>query len=106
MNSVPQTITDEMWETLDSVSDETGEQELSNRYILKYEGWSPSCFPAAVTSEGAMRSYAVGHSDAVLQEWRQAMRKRGYRATSEEAHDSNLGLYGVTYALYEKVGKK
>ena len=99
---VPASITNEMWEVLDSISDEVGEQPIEDRYLLKYEGWSPSCFPSSIRTEGAMRNYASERTPSVLREWDSNMRKRGYVPTQERAYDDHLGLYGVTYALYRR----
>ena len=93
-------------DTLDQISDESGEFELNGptgqQYVLKYEGWSPTCIPVAYTaSEQSMKDYGVRQSSKIHREWDNEMHKRGYRAVYHE-HDEHLGLYGVTYALYRR----
>jgi len=88
-----------MWQTLDEISDETGELEL-NGYILKYEGWSASCFPPRLP-ENFFVSYAIRQSPKIHKEWNAEMQKRGYKSVTLE-HNKNLGLYGITYALYKR----
>lgn len=95
-------IVEEMWELLNQVSDETGEQRLKGGYVLKYEGWSSICIPTRYKNEEAMRNYGTRQSDKILTEWRRVMIRRGYGVV-EEGHDERLGLYGVTYALYRRV---
>ena len=94
------TIPKEMWEILDQISDETGEHQLDNNYILRYEGWSPSCFPPKLP-ENFFVNYAIRQSPKIHKEWSAEMTKRGYKAIMI-GHDENLALYGVTYALYRR----
>jgi len=96
---IPEHIDEQMWNALDEVSDETGELELDG-HILKYEGWSPSCFPSKLP-ENFFVSYAIRQSSKIHKEWNAEMQKRNYKLVIAD-HDENLGLYGVTYALYQR----
>ena len=98
---IPKHIDEQMWKTLDEISDETGELELDS-YILKYEGWSSSCFDLRFKYEESMRNYAAGQSPKIHKERNAIMRRRGYKAVTL-GHDEHLALYGLTYALYKKV---
>ena len=71
---------------------------------MKYEGWSSSCFPPKLP-ENFFVSYAIRQSPKIHKEWNAEMTKRGYRPVTL-GHDENLGLYGVTYALYKKGASK
>ena len=94
------TIPKEMWEILDQISDETGELQLNEHHVLRYEGWSPSCFPPKLP-ENFFVNYAIRQSPKIHKEWNAEMNKRGYK-TIMTGHDENLSLYGCTYALYKK----
>ena len=98
--TVPKEIDQQMQETLDEVSDETGELQLNDAWLLKYEGWSASCFPPKLP-ENFFVSYAIRQSPKIHREWNAEMKQRGYKAI-ELGHDENLSLYGVTYALYKR----
>ena len=97
---IPKEIDEQMWETLDEISDETGELELSEHWMLKYEGWSPECFPPKLP-ENFFVNYAIRQSPKIHREWNVEMTRRGYKAVMLD-HDEHLGLYGVTYALYKR----
>ena len=99
--TVPKEIDQAMWEVLDQISDETGHTLLNNQYLLKYEGWSPSCFPPKLP-ENFFVSYAIRQSPKIHKEWNAEMTKRGYKVVLAD-HDEHLALYGCTYALYKKV---
>lgn len=43
----------------------------------------------------------VGQSPKIHKEWNAEMTKRRYKAAMI-GHDVHLGLYGVTYALYQR----
>ena len=101
---IPKTIDEQMWETLDDISDEAGEFQLDERWLLKYEGWSAGCFPPRLKTEEAMINYAIRQSPKIHKEWNTELTKRGYKALMI-GHDEHLGLYGVTYALYRRVTK-
>ena len=98
---IPKTIDEQVWKTLDEVSDETGELKLDG-YVLKYEGWSASCFDLRFKYDESMRNYASRQSPKIHREWNAEMTKRGYKAVML-GHDEHLGLYGVTYALYRRI---
>ena len=97
---IPKRIEQQMWEVLDEISDETGELQLNKDWLLKYEGWSPSCFPPKLP-ENFFVNYAIRQSPKIHKEWNTKMTKRRYKAI-ELGHDEHLGLYGVTYALYKR----
>ena len=99
---IPKAIDQAIWETLDQISDETGELQLNEakRWLLKYEGWSASCFPPKLP-ENFFVNYAIRQSPKIHKEWNAEMTKRGYKPI-ELGHDEHLGLYGVTYALYKR----
>lgn len=97
---IPKHIDQQMWETLEQVSDETGELKLDEHWLLKYEGWSPTCFPSTLP-ENFWINYATRHSPKIHKEWNVELQNRGYKAVMF-GYDEHLGLYGVTYALYQK----
>ena len=97
---IPEDINTQMWNILDEISDEVGHTHLGNNYVLKYEGWSPSCFPPTLP-ENFFVNYAIRQSPKIHKEWNAEMTKRGYKAI-ELGHDEHLGLYGITYALYRR----
>ena len=99
--TVPKEIDAQMWSALDEVSDETGELQLNDDWILKYEGWSASCFPPKLP-ENFFVSYAIRQSPKIHKEWNAEMTKRNYKPILV-GHDEHLGLYGVTYALYRRI---
>ena len=101
--TVPKEIDQQMREVLDQISDETGHTLLNNQYLLKYEGWSASCFPPKLP-ENFFVNYAIRQSPKIHKEWNTEMTKRGYKAVML-GHDENLGLYGVTYVLYKRTTK-
>jgi len=87
-------------EVLDQISDETGERKLDENWLLKFEGWSPNCFPSKLP-QNFWIAYAIKQAPKIYKEWNAEMSRRGYKAVMLE-HDEHLGLYGVTYALYHK----
>ncbi len=103
-------IPDEIWykvyRILDSVSDECGEEELSNGDILRYEGWSANCF-SDINDEfdGDEEDYAASRSpDIVNNDWRPKMAKK--RCKLIESGYEPGGLYGVTWAVFTRVRRK
>ena len=94
----PKHIRDYFQEILNDVSDETG-QTTRGRYLLKYEGWSPGCFPSHLKHDDAMYNYAARQTPKIVKEWQQQLPnykllELGYQET---------GLYGVTFAIFERV---
>jgi hypothetical protein len=111
-----------VWNTLEEVSDESGEDDLEGGYLLKYEGWSGVCVEGVcekveaeqkregIDSEGedaeekreeAFSEYAEEQSYKIIDdEWKPELEKRGYRFING-AYDSG-GLYGITWALFKK----
>jgi len=84
-------------EILEEVSDETGEEEFGNGFLLKYEGWSPTCFPKNLP-ESEYESYAEDKTEEILKEWKRDLAKRGYYFL--DGGYLRSGLYGVTWALF------
>ena len=97
---IPKHIDEQMWNTLDEISDEVGELELDEHWLLKYEGWSANCFPPKLP-ENLFVNYTIRQSPKIHKEWSAEMKQRGYKPITL-GHDENLGLYGITYALYKR----
>ena len=103
--TIPKHIDEQMWQTLDEISDEIGHTPLGDDYVLFFEGWSPECFPSFVGGdEQDMINYAIDFAPKVHREWNAKMRPMGYKRVLH-GHDENLGLYGITYALYKRSTK-
>jgi len=98
---IPEDIDTQMWKALDEISDEVGHIPLGNNYVLFFEGWSPECFPSFVENEQDMIDYAIDFAPKIWKEWNDKMLPLGYKCITHE-HNENLGLYGVTYALYRR----
>ena len=100
---IPKAIDEQMWKALDQISNEVGHTPLGDNYVLFFEGWSPECFPSFVSGgdEQDMIDYAIDFAPKVHKEWKVKMHKQGYRCVLT-GHDEHLGLYGVTYALYQR----
>ena len=101
-------ISDETWteiyKILDRVSDECNEEELSNGDILKFEGWSPNCFPEAVEDEDDSENYARSQSpDIIEKDWLPQMKRRRCRLITSGFEPG--GLYGVTWALFRRISR-
>jgi len=94
---IPQNVRDYFQEILNEVSDEVG-QETKGRYLLKYEGWSPNCFPAHLRHDEAMFNYATRQTPKIVKEWQQSLPR--YKLL-ESDHQEETGLYGVTYAIFQ-----
>ena len=100
---IPEHIDSQMWEALDQISDETGHMPLGDNYVLFFEGWSLECFPSYIIGrdEQDLLDYASDFAPKIHKEWSAKMRKSGYKCALR-GHDEHLGLYGVTYALYQR----
>ena len=96
---IPQNVRDYFQETLDEISDETG-QETKGRYLLKYEGWSPSCFPPHLKHDNALYNYAARQTPKIIKEWQQAL---PHYKLLESGYIEEQGLYGVTYAILQSL---
>ena len=114
-------IINSLWDILGEVSDETGEEELGEGYLLKYEGWSEICFIQILPNlqielrrkninvksrksikeiEEDFYKYAEVESYKIIEdEWKPGLEKRGYLFI-EGGYD-NGGLYGRTWALFK-----
>lgn len=121
--TVPPETWTQVWETLNQISGEAGEEKLEGCHFLKYEGWGGACVEAVwqevweqqrargadVESaqaeeerEAACSQYAEEQSYMIVDhEWKPALRRRGYRLVDGGYEDG--GLYGRTWALFKKV---
>ncbi len=111
-----------VWEILDEISDESGEDDLSEGYLLKYEGWGGVCGEevwakveeeqermgivieseeAEEEREEACFKYAEEQSYKIIEdEWKPKLKESGYRFLNGGYDDG--GLYGRTWALFKK----
>ncbi len=116
-------ISDEVFTFLDEVSDEIGEYDLGQGYLLKYEGWSGSCVEdvwskveakqkkrgidilseeAEEERENACCEFAEGQGHKIIRdEWTPELKGRSYNLI-DRGYDSG-GLYGRTWALFRRV---
>ncbi len=102
---IPDGIWNEVYRILDSVSDECGEDELSNCDILKYEGWSGNCFSDLDKFDGDEEEYAASQTSSIVDgDWVPQMVRRKYKLI-ENGYEPG-GLYGVTWAIFRRVLKK
>ena len=121
-DTAPPRIWELVWEILEEISDESGEDNLGNSYLLKYEGWGGHCVEKIwdkvtekqgiigininsqeAKEEGgeACHEYAREQSYKIINdEWKPQLMVRGYRFI-EGGYD-NGGLYGRTWALFTK----
>jgi len=115
-------IWEQVWGTLEEISDESGEEELGEGYLLKYEGWGGICVEdiwANVEAEQKKRGidiesmeseeereqacyeYAEEQSYKIIgEEWKSQLKERGYCFITG-GHDDG-GLYGRTWVLFKK----
>lgn len=122
MYEIPEKIWDEVEAVLHEVSDEIGEDNLGEEYLLKYEGWSGFCVHETWTNIGveqlrtgtddesneaegmieeACYEYAEDQSYKIIEdEWKSELSKRGFYFV-DGGYDSG-GLYGRTWALFKK----
>ena len=105
---IPPKIWNWVWDTLEEISDEIG-IEKRGKYLLKYEGWGGFCVSDAYDpnksdeeNEDESYKYAEEQSDDVIEEWIE-----GYKKTHNliECGYEPTGLYGVTWALFERIDK-
>jgi hypothetical protein len=96
-----------MWSILETVSDEFGDGTYKD-YLLVFEGWSGICISEVwdrklSTEENEERAYAYAEkeSDKILEEWKEMYEPMGY-VFIDGGYERNLGLYGVTWALFRK----
>ena len=111
-----------VWDTLEEVSDDSGEDDLGEGYLLRYEGWGGVCVEKVWTKTEAeqMRrgidieaeeaeeervtacyEYAEKESYKIIdKEWELQLKERGYRFVCG-GYDPR-GLYGRTWALFVK----
>ena len=120
--TTPPRIWNLVWDKLEEVSDENGEDELGEGYLLKYEGWGGVCVEevwvrveekqkrqgkgvyseeAEEEREEACYEYAEEQSYKIIDRgWKPELRKRGY-CFIEGGYDAG-GLYGRTWVLFKK----
>ena len=97
-----------MQDILAEVSDEIGEEDLGDGYLLKYKGWDGACideiwnsFEEEQEREDASYQYAEDQSYIIISnEWKPELKHRGYTFI-DGGYDSG-GLYGRTWALFKK----
>jgi len=94
---IPQNTRDHFQGILNEVSDETG-QETEGRYLLKYEGWSPACFPPHLKHDNAIHNYAARQTPKIIKEWQQSL---PHHKLLESGYTEETGLYGATYAIFQ-----
>lgn len=121
--TIPPKIWKQVWDILEEISDESGEEDIGEGYLFKYEGWGGICVEAVwrkvVTEqirngeiyvesdqaeeeiEQACRRYAEEQSYKIIfDEWKPELKERGYHFIYG-GYD-NGGLYGRTWALFKK----
>jgi hypothetical protein len=104
---IPQDVLDWMWSILGTVSDEVGTEAYGD-YLLAFEGWSGICISEVwdeelPTEENEERAYAYAEeeSEKILEEWKEMYEPEGY-VFIDGGYERDLGLYGVTWALFWK----
>ncbi len=128
-NSIPTTddeltdVMNEVWDFMSDVSDEVGEAEVGDGYLLKYEGWGGFCAEnvwadaenkqrnsgvdvnsenAKAERENTCYEYAANQSGGIIDdEWIPELKKRGYLFI-DGGYDEG-GLYGRTWTLFKKM---
>lgn len=122
ISAPPTRIWEQTWELLEEVSDESGEHDLGEGYLLKYEGWGEICVgeflgqvreeqgiggQGGITEEEAEQAcheFAERESHTIVtNEWKPLLEKRGYGFV--EGGYCRGGLYGRTWALFKKLSK-
>jgi len=117
----PQTW-NQVWNDLKEISDESGESDLGEGYLLKYEGWGGICVEevwAKVGAEQTEKGIDVKSEEAqeeresacyqsaeeqsyriIDNEWKHQLRQRGYSFIDGGYNPG--GLYGRTWAIFRK----
>jgi hypothetical protein len=120
MDEVPDKIWDEVDEHISDVSDEIGEERLSDDYLLKYEGWGGICIEAVwlrmLEEQGKKGIETESEHDIdereeaclefakeqtyriIVEEWIPQLVHRGLEYI--EGGFIHGGLYGRAYALF------
>jgi hypothetical protein len=110
------------YDTLSEISDECGEEELVEGYLLKFEGWCSICFEEVlimIEAEQLKRdmdiesreaedekmtacyNYAEEKSYLIIEnEWKPELERRCYNFI-DGGYDKG-GLYGITWSLFKK----
>ncbi|MFH1640165.1 MAG: hypothetical protein ABIB93_07665 [Chloroflexota bacterium] len=111
-----------IYDVLDEVSDEVGEDVVGGGFLLKYEGWGSSCVEelwCKIETEQKKRGIDISSDEAeeeregvcfvfveeqsekmIAFEWKPEMKKRGYCFI--DGGYEHGGLYGKTWALFKK----
>ena len=118
----PLEVWNQVWDTLEEISDESGEDDLGEGYLLRYEGWGGVCVEkvwskieaeqvgrridieleeAEEERETACYEYAEKEGYEIIgKEWELQLKERGYHLICG-GYDPG-GLYGRTWALFVK----
>lgn len=104
-DTIPDQIWTEVYRTLDQISDEVGQEEISNGDILKFEGWSPNCFThllaKGIGDESSLIEYAENQTQVIIyKEWAPQMAKRRYKIIQGGYIPG--ALYGITWAIFRR----
>lgn len=116
----------QIFEILADVSDEIGEAQIDDGYLLKYEGWGGFCVEevwanvenkqkesgidndsesAKAERESACYKHAADQTTSIIEnEWIPEMKKRGY-VFIDGGYDEG-GLYGRTWALFKELRRR
>lgn len=117
----PSNLWKRVWDILYEIYDESGEENLGEGYLLKYEGWGGICVEeiweeveaeqkrrgidiyceeAEGEREESCYEYAREQSFNIIgDEWKPELNKRGYRFI-DGGYDGG-GIYGITRALFK-----
>jgi hypothetical protein len=114
-------VCERLWNTLEEISDESGEDDLGEGYLLRYEGWGGVCVEKvwsemeaeqvrsridiegmeAEERETTCYEYAEKESYKIIDdEWEPQLKERGYHFICGGYEHG--GLYGRTWALFVK----
>jgi len=118
--TLPHRIWRQIWAILEEISDETGEENIDEEYLLKYEGWGGACVEniwlkvesvqkemgmdieseeAKEERERSCYEFAEEQSSNIInQEWIPELKSRGYKFITG-GYDCG-GLYGKTWAVF------
>lgn len=121
-HKIPHIVWRRTCDILEEISDECGEDDLGEGYLLRYEGWGGVCVEevwseteaeqvrsridiegeeAEEEREAACYEYAEKESYKIIGgEWEPQLKERGYRFIC--GGFDNGGLYGRTWALFLK----
>jgi len=105
----PPKIWEWVWDILEEISDEVGTEE-NGKYLLAYEGWGGLCVSKVFDltkcdkeNEDVYYKFAEEESSKIIVEWLE--KYKDHYCLIDCGHEST-GLYGVTWALFEKYNDK